>query len=75
MSPVFPLLLKKIVSIGLKNELRVGTFIPQLSSPISLFYLGNNIGKGRFQFEVLSLIQLITKNRLRHASGPAHFKH
>ena len=31
------------------------------------------MGEGSFQTEVLTLIQLITENRLRHARGPVQF--
>ena len=30
------------------------------------------LGKGSFQIEVLTLVQLMTENRLRHARGPVH---
>ena len=30
------------------------------------------LGKGSFQIEVLTLVQNIMENRLRHARGPAH---
>ena len=31
------------------------------------------MGKDRLQIEVLTLIQNITENRLRHARGPVHY--
>ena len=35
------------------------------------FYLGKqDWGKGSFWIEVLTLVQLITESRLRHARGP-----
>ena len=56
MSPVPPVFHTVVtVSIGLKNVLRVGTFIPFII---------------RFQIEAPNLIQLITEDRLGHSSGP-----
>ena len=60
----FPVLLKKTVSIGLKNKLRV-------EHPIYVIW-GMTLVKGSIQFKVLFLIQLIMENRLRHARGPVH---
>ena len=32
----------------------------------------DTLGKGSFRIEVLTLVQLITENRLRQARGPVH---
>ena len=44
--------------------------------PVSLVFHTEeteSIGKGSFQTQVLTLIQNITENRLRHARGPVHY--
>ena len=41
-------------------------------STISLFVWETRLGKGSFQIEVLTLVQNITENRIRHARGPVH---
>ena len=39
---------------------------------MSLFIRDIRLGKGSFQIKVLTLVQLIMENRLRHARGPVH---
>ena len=39
---------------------------------ISLFIWETGLGKGSFRIKVLTLVQLITENRLMHARGPVH---
>ena len=43
------------------------------SSTISLFIWETRWGKGRFQIEVLNIVQNILENRIRHARRPVHF--
>ena len=40
---------------------------------LCLFILETRVGKDRFQIEVLTLVQNITENRLRHDRGPVHY--
>ena len=42
-------------------------------STISLFMWETRSGKDRFQIKVLTLVQNIMENRLRHAIGPVHY--
>ena len=62
MSPVSPVFhTEVIVSIGLKNKLRV--VIGEKQDWV----------RARFQIEVLTHIQNLMENRLRHARGHVHF--